>query len=222
MIKINKELKRNEIAWISFLEDETRHYTLDHCKDLPHRLLDDLCEALIVKNKSLYLFGTWGSGKTCVAFALIREIMSVKDCYYWPKYITAKKLDSLLLAASRADGDTWEVEKYATADLLFIDDLDKVSGTDRFKNQLFEILNTRYQRSLPTIITSNARPQELGLIMDGAILSRMSDSQKWGMFRFPNKDLRPTKKLILKELGYDEIGNSGVENSKDILGEGTS
>jgi len=142
--------------------------------------------------KSLYLYGPYGSGKTTFAFALIREFIRhwTPSRYVWPAYLSARSLDQQLLNAVRNEGDSWLLERYSTDDMLFIDDIDKVVPTDRFKSQFFEIINNRYNEMLPTILTSNCDLMELAGLFEGAIVSRMQDTKLWHIIKFPDKDLR--------------------------------
>jgi DNA replication protein DnaC len=145
--------------------------------------------------KSLYLYGVWGSGKTTFAFALIYCIMKnlKKGFYFWPRYFSGKQLGNKMLEAMKSqEGDEWQLNDFSTMDLLFIDDIDKAQTTDRFKSQLFEVINNRYVNNLPTIITSNleAENEQLSSVFDGSVISRMSDTKKWQAIGFPKKDLR--------------------------------
>lgn len=192
--KEKKDLHPNEQGWLSVIPEDYRKITLTECKQLPAKLLDFGEEwANSYPPKSLYLYGDYGSGKTTFAFALIRQLIrKINGCgYFWPNYLTGRQLDSALLKAVKTDGgDEWELEKYSTSELLFVDDIDKVSATERFKLQLFEIINRRLINNKPTIITSNFEPRELGNLIDGAVVSRMGDIRKWQLVNFPKKDLR--------------------------------
>lgn len=189
-----KSLYANEKGWLSVIPEEYSKITLEECKELPAKLLTFGEEwAKGQPLKSLYLYGTYGSGKTTFAFAIIRKHLQLLNgrWYFWPNYLTGRQLDTALLKASKHDdGDEWELEKHSESDLLFIDDIDKVTGTERFKVQLFEIINRRLIGNKPTIITSNCQPMDLGSLLDGAVVSRMGDIRKWQMVNFPSKDLR--------------------------------
>ena len=194
-----KNLYANEEGWVSIVPEEYRHSTIENCKELPETLrkfgLDWACE---LPFKSLFICGTYGSGKTTFAFAIIRRLMQNLrgHGYFWPYYLTGRSLDMTFLKAIRSDdGDDQIIEKYADMDLLFIDDLDKVCASDRFKTQFFDLINRRYISNRTTIITSNCLPKELGELLDGAVLSRISDAAKWKTITFPKKDLRLSSEI---------------------------
>ena len=48
------------------------------------------------------------------------------------------------------------LNKYRDADFLFIDDLDKINATADSKKLIYSIINDRYDRVLPTIISANS------------------------------------------------------------------
>jgi hypothetical protein len=186
-------------GWLSVIPLEYRDISLQKCDKLPPKLLEygeNWFKSFPLK--SLYLFGEYGSGKTTFSFAVIRALMELwaRKVYIWPRYFTGRELDSRLLQASKHEsGDEWEISSLAQCDLLFIDDIDKVGATDRFKLQLFEIVNRRSISHRPTIITSNCEPIQLTGLLDGAVVSRIGDPSKWQIIQFPNTDLRKFNQL---------------------------
>lgn len=175
-------------------------------KDVTFETLTELKPAIIEMGKSwakdrplksLYICGPWGSGKTCFAFAAIRYLKGLKTIpnHFWPRYLTGNQLEERL-SSTYLNGrwhDKELLDDFASQDLLFIDDLDKVTGTERFKNQIFHIIDTRKIHNRPTIITSNLSPIELPTILDGSVVSRMGDESRWSILKFPPGDLRKQK-----------------------------
>lgn len=186
-------------GWLSVVPLQYRAVTIASCDKLPTMLLEygkNWCKSLPFK--SLYFYGEYGSGKTTFAFAVLRALIEQwKDSVYiWPRYFTGRELDSRLLAAAKSEsGDEWEISSLAECDVLFLDDIDKVSATDRFKLQLFEIINRRGIAGRPTIITSNFEPVQMGGLLDGAVVSRIGDPSKWQIIEFPRSDLRKFKQM---------------------------
>ncbi len=183
-----------EQKWISTISNEMLNAEIDRLKLLPDSIT---CFGKFWSQQwppySLYLHGMYGCGKTTFAYAIIRQLLRERSTcsYFWPVCMSGRELDGRLLRAVKHEaGDSWELENLATLDLLFIDDLDKITPSDRFKAQFFEVINKRLTNNNPTIITSNCEPKELGSLIGGSVVSRLSDVLRWKVVRFPEKDLR--------------------------------
>jgi len=186
--------------WLHCVPEDYQHATFDNCTELPKGLVDfGRSWSSKFPLTSLYLYGDWGCGKTFFSFAAIRQVMhNLKGKgYFWPNYKTGEHLERDLLKAIKAeDGDAYMLETWIKSDLLLIDDLDKAQTSERFKKQMFSIINGRTLEKRPTIITSNCRPDEMANILDGSIVSRMNDRTKWTIIEFPKGDLRKKKMHI--------------------------
>lgn len=173
--------------------------SLDRCDLLPMAMLTYGREWAQKPSQSLYFYGTYGCGKTSFAVAIIRQLMSDKhpDVYFWPRYMTGRQLDNRLLQACKSScGDDYEMSSLCDIDLLFIDDMDKIDPTQRFKSQFFELINGRQTAKKITVITTNVEPNDMSNLLDGSVISRMRDLRKWQVIEFPKKDLR--KSNIMK------------------------
>jgi len=62
---------------------------------------------------------------------------------------------------------------YTSRDLLIIDEVGLQYGTDAEKIILFDILNTRYERMLPTILLSNLTPAQISDAIGERLTDRM-------------------------------------------------
>ena len=125
------------------------------------------------KRGNLLLIGTTGTGKTHISTAIARELIhSGYDVIY----------DSAQNVIADFETDRFKsgygarepiADKYLECDLLIIDDL----GTE-FTNQftvscLYNLLNTRQNRGLATIISTNLTPEELERKYEDRIYSRL-------------------------------------------------
>ena len=184
-------------GWIKLLPEEYKDICFDTLTELKPKIIEvGKAWAESKPLKSLYIHGDWGSGKTSFAFAALRYLKGLKTIphHFWPRYFTGDELDRRLLRAFKhEDGDENEIKEISNQDLLFIDDLDKVTATERFKNQIFGIINRRKINNLPTIITCNLHPTELPAILDGSVVSRICDESRWNILTFPKGDLRSRK-----------------------------
>lgn len=178
--------------WLEVVPFQYKGIDLSTCTEIKSELIEYAKKAL-KSGLSLYFYGEWGCGKTTLAYALVRHMLEdkIRTQYFWPRYFSAKEFDSLLLKGSKSEeGDSFILSEMSTHDLLFIDDIDKINPSERFKNQLFEIINARIINGKQTIITSNCAPTDISQIIDGAVSSRISDKSKWTVIKFPNGDLR--------------------------------
>lgn len=123
---------------------------------------------------NLLMSGGYGVGKTHLASAILNALRQVNiPC----RFCAAPDLFTALYAANFGDKQHLLSEASSTP-LLVLDDLDKVhtrAETDGAyqKKTLFEVLNGRYRKHLPTIITTNAGA--LSQWLDGATISRLSE-----------------------------------------------
>lgn len=113
------------------------------------------------KTASLMLCGRPGTGKSHLASGLVIEL------------VMAHKVVRKINAADmvRAIRETWskgsemsESDAYhrlAWKDLLVIDEIGAQAGSDNEKLILFEVINSRYENMLPTVIISNLAPDDL-------------------------------------------------------------
>jgi DNA replication protein DnaC len=109
----------------------------------------------------LFLWGSWGSGKTMLMNALMQELHKMK---YPVKVIT---LATLITQFSQGWYDSEERDKFLRGiqqvKFLAIDDLGKeYKGASDFGLRVFDnLLRFRSQMNLPTIFTANIEPKEI-------------------------------------------------------------
>lgn len=139
------------------------------------------------QNKSLFINGNPGSGKTVFACSMAKETLKngiVKFVSY-PAFIME------LQSAFKADKENpfdiaSEVAKFPG--LLIIDDLGAEKITDFVRQITYFILNEREQWKLQTIITSNFSLPQLDEQIDARISSRIAGMCK--ILKFTGKDRR--------------------------------
>ena len=141
------------------------------------------------KKTNLLLIGPTGTGKTHISTAIARELIHKGyDVIYdsTQNVISDFEADRFKSGYGREDSRS---DKYLDCTLLILDDL----GTE-FVNQftiatLYNLLNTRQNKGLATVISTNLSPEELARKYEDRIYSRIigSDSK---ILPFEGRDAR--------------------------------
>jgi DNA replication protein DnaC/primosomal protein DnaI len=151
-------------------------------------LTDGYCRAYVdsfVKDETstgLYVHGPVGTGKTYNAAGIVKALIA-KKC----DAIFSSALDIFTNIQETYDSGSSskrEMERYLSCGILVLDDLGKESNTRWALTMLFTLVNARYERMLPTVITSQYTMEGLRqrLSQKGeretaeAIVSRLSET----------------------------------------------
>ncbi|MFC2027870.1 ATP-binding protein [Chloroflexota bacterium] len=102
----------------------------------------------------LVLTGPSGCGKTHTAAAITNHCLSQGIASFWA--IVPDLLDHLRTTFSPASDITYDdlFERVKNAPLLILDDLGTHSSTPWAEEKLFQVLNSRFNSQLPTVVTS--------------------------------------------------------------------
>jgi DNA replication protein DnaC len=133
--------------------------------------------ASITHGPSLLLLGVTGVGKTHEAYGAMREL-AVTGIYGQWQVTTAADLYAALRPRHGIDSEA-EFRKYRDARLLLLDDLGAERKPTEFTEEInFRLINHRYERHLPTLMTSNMRPKELSERLGDRVTSRLQEMCK--------------------------------------------
>jgi DNA replication protein DnaC len=124
----------------------------------------------------LVLSGTYGSGKTHLLAAIAHAAMQQGRA---PLFAVVPSLLDWFKSAfgkqdhSREQRDAFEVRfaGICDADVLLLDDLGAENSTEWAREKLWQLINHRYTRYLPTVFSTNALPEQL----EGRIANRLLD-----------------------------------------------
>ena len=137
----------------------------------------------------LVLMGGVGSGKTHLAYAVVAERLARKRPTFYGS--VPEVLDALRRGFDGNAGLAYD-KRLATmqgVDLLVLDDLGTEHQTPWVAEKMFQLVNYRYTRRLPMIVTTNLVVTK-GEGMDPRIRSRLLDRQLCEVLTFPAGDYR--------------------------------
>jgi DNA replication protein DnaC len=112
----------------------------------------------IARGKGLWFMGGTGTGKTTLGMLIASEALKAGKSvgiYFTPKLLT--RIRQTYQEAENEDAYGQFFERVTSVDLLYIDDLGSERRTDWVVEQLYAVINERYENQRPMLITSNAK-----------------------------------------------------------------
>jgi len=125
------------------------------------RTFVDGMEENLDEGRGLWLMGNTGTGKTTLGMLIAKAAADAGHSvgvYFTPKLLT--RIRQTYQAADGEDSYPAFFERLASVDLLYIDDLGSERHTDWVVEQLYALVNERYERKRSMLVTSNAEADE--------------------------------------------------------------
>jgi DNA replication protein DnaC len=125
----------------------------------------------------LWLTGGFGTGKTALAMIVSKAAIDAGRTvaiYSCPRLLSVIRESIDAPGRSGSSGGVLDfLDRLAAADLLHIDDLGAEHRTDWVLEQLYTIINARYEDQRSTVVTSNLGRDELAEQLGERIVSRL-------------------------------------------------
>jgi DNA replication protein DnaC len=143
--------------------------------------------------QGLWLMGDVGTGKTTLAMIVSKAAL---DAGRSVAIYSLPRLLNLIRGAIETDaGMVGFLERLAAVDLLHIDDLGVENTTDWVLEQLYSIVNTRYEDERAMIVTTNLSYDDLVVQLGDRTISRLVAICGNGLPLYGQDDRRPVKDL---------------------------
>ena len=142
----------------------------------------DRTEKNLEEGTGLYLSGDTGTGKTHLAVAALRELVTENNLS--GLYLNYDVFCDMVYDSRTMDGDLPEMYgnphllRYARRvyDVVVLDNLNADRGTDFLIKMTMDFIQARYDSQLPTIFTSMYRPDKLAGLFNSRIASMIRQS----------------------------------------------
>ena len=151
-------------------------------------------------NRSLFITGDCGVGKTYTAVSILRGFVKNLSCDNFvmplkntPIFVNVPELLIKIRACFNSDSKTSEEEmlrKYLDTKLLVLDDLGAEKTTEWALQSLYVIINKRGSEGMQTIITSNLTLDEIKDNLSDRIASRIKGMGKIVVMKGKDRRLR--------------------------------
>lgn len=139
---------------------------------------------------NIFMLGNPGLGKTHLSLSIAKTVLEKGYTVAYDSiinYLNAINREHY----GRSDGDT--LSTLLEVDLLVLDDLGSEPENSFYVSTIYNIINTRLNRGLPTIISSNISREEIQSRYNDRIVSRLFTM--YDCLRFSGTDVRQLKRI---------------------------
>ncbi len=140
----------------------------------------------------LFIYGESGLGKTHLLYAIAHTIHKAHPTYRIV-YIRGDAFTNELIHAIREGKNQDFREKYRSADVFLMDDVQFIAGRESTQEEMFHTFNTLYEAKKQIVFTSDRPPKEMLRLED-----RLQTRFEWGLLA----DIQPpdyeTRMAIIK------------------------
>lgn len=127
--------------------------------------------AHLEKGEGVWIMGDVGTGKTALAMMISRAALEAGHTV--AIYSLPRLLNLIRESIEHEDGVVGFLDRLASVDLLHIDDVGAENRTDWALEQLYSIVNARYEDGLSIVMTTNLDPHALGDQIGQRTVSRL-------------------------------------------------
>lgn len=149
----------------------------------------------------LFIYGGVGLGKTHLMQA-IGHYIKKKRPLLKVVYIPSDRFVSQVIEAIKTGAIQQLREAYMNVDVLLVDDVQFMAGSESTQEEFFHIFNTLHQYSKQIVLTSDRPPKLLSTLED-----RLRSRFEWGLIADIKSPSLETRVAILKKKGEEEHVN---------------
>ena len=159
------------------------------------------------KYNPLFIYGASGLGKTHLLYAITHRIAMVQANYNI-LYVKGEEFTNLLITALAEKRAASFRERFRSADIFLVDDVQFIAGKDAIQEEFFNTFNELYENGKQIILTSDRPPKDISTL-ENRLRTRFESGLICDI-QPPDIDLRMA---ILKRKASD----MGIDVPNDVL-----
>lgn len=154
-------------------------------------------------SKSIFMLGMTGLGKTHLSLAIAAEVLANGYSVAYDSIVNYLRLIEKEHFRRNASDESDTMDLLLSTDLLILDDLGSEFSSSFYVATIYNLINTRLNRNLPTIISSNLTPKELQDRYEDRMVSRLFAIYDY--LRFVGNDIRQLKRIQQNNLNTETV-----------------
>ncbi len=155
----------------------------------------------------LFIYGPSGLGKTHLLYAVTNELKR-KNPRIRLIYKKCEEFTNELIESVQKGTTVAFREKYRTADVLLIDDIQFIAGKVSVQEEFFNTFNTLYEAEKQIILTSDRPPRDIRPLED-----RLCSRFEWGLLA----DIQPPNLELRCAIIRKKAEQQGVVLSREVI-----
>ena len=149
-------------------ESPDQHHALDIAKAFAANVING-------GSGNLIICGSVGTGKTLLASAICEAVIVKKTCRMIRVIDLVRKIKETWSRGSDIS-EQQIIDQFASVDLLVLDEVGIQFGTDTEKLFMFDVIDLRYQRNLPTVLISNLAVEDIANAVGSRVVDRLREN----------------------------------------------
>lgn len=172
-----------------------------------HAAAMNVADNIGTKVNPLFIWGPSGLGKTHLMYAIANRALQ-RNSEMKVIYIKGEEFTNQLVEAIRRDRNQQFRQKYRSADMLLIDDIQFIAGKEATQTEFFHTFDALYEDKKQIILTSDRPPKELTSLED-----RIRSRFEAGLLA----DIQPPDYELRLAILRNKIGQNNIDVPKDVV-----